>query len=287
MLKIYYSLIKPRMVFANALAVAGGFFLASKEHFSYNLFFAALVGISFVIAGGCVLNNYIDRDIDKIMDRTKTRALPMGAVSGQNVVIYGVSLTIFGIIILVLYTNILTLSLGLLGIFFYLVLYSWAKRHSSLGTLVGSIAGSVPPLAGYCVVTNSFDLGAIILFITLCLWQMPHFYSIAIYRFDDYTAASIPVLPVKKGIPAAKIQIVIYIMAFIIFGSALTAFGYAGYTYVAAVLILGFVWLEYGFAGFRASNDKPWARKMFIISLITITAMYVAMIVDSVIKIGK
>src|SRR6202040_4019316 len=114
----------------------------------------------------------------------------------------------------------------------YVVLYSFWKYRSSLATLVGSIAGAVPPVVGYCSVSNRFDTGAVLFFLILVLWQMPHFFSIAMYRLQDYSAAAIPVLPIKKGNHRTKVHMVFYILGFIMVAILLTVFGYTGYSYL-------------------------------------------------------
>ena len=118
-------------------------------------------------------------------------------------------LGLLGNFILFLYTNLLTVVVADIGFFVYVVLYSFWKCHTIYGTAIGSIAGAIPPVVGYCAVSNHFDIGALILFIMLVLWQMPHFFSIAMYHFNDYKAAEIPVLPVKKGALRTKIHMVL------------------------------------------------------------------------------
>jgi len=145
-----------------------------------------------------------------------------------------------------------------------------AKRRSVQGTIVGSIAGSAPIVAGYTAVTGQIDAAAIILFLVLTFWQMPHFYAIAIYRFNDYKAAKIPVLPVVKGMRATKVQIVAYIVAFIAATEALFFYGYTSYIYAIVMAIVGLVWLARGIAGFSVTNDGKWGRRVFFFSLITL-----------------
>jgi protoheme IX farnesyltransferase len=241
-----------------------------------------LIGLSFVIASACVFNNYIDRGIDEKMARTKNRALVRKLISPRSAIIYGTILGLIGTLILFLYTNPLATFLALTGFFFYVVVYGIWKRRSVYGTLVGSISGAVPPVVGYCAVSNNFDIGAIIFFIILVLWQMPHFYAIAIYRRNDYAEASIPVLPVKKGIYTTKMHMLLYIAAFIVASIALTIFGLTGYVYLVVMSLLGLKWLLLCTEGFRAEDDDLWARKMFKFSLIVITLLCLMIAVDVV-----
>ncbi len=163
-------------------------------------------------------------------------------------------------------------------------MYSIWKRRSVYGTIVGSVSGAVPIVAGYTSVTNNFDMGAFIIFMILVLWQMPHFYAIAIYRLKDYAAANIPVLPVKKGIFITKIHMLFYIIAFIIAVSLLTLYGFTGYIYLSVALALGGGWLLLSIKGFKANDDAIWARKMFFFSLITITLLSVVISIDALVK---
>jgi protoheme IX farnesyltransferase len=264
----------------NALTAVGGFALASKGHINYWLFLATVVGLSLVIASACVFNNYIDRYADAKMKRTQNRALAKGLISIKMALSFAVVLGLLGISILALYTNLFAVFISLFGFFIYVVLYSLWKYRTSYATVIGSISGAVPPVIGYCAVSNSLDIGAILLFMIMVLWQMPHFYAIAMYRFDDYLAVSMPVLPVKKGPFLTKIQMLFYIIAFIVAALMLTVLGYTGYMYTIVAVLFGCTWLWLCIKGFKSNNDKIWARQMFVVSLVVITALCTALILS-------
>lgn len=283
--KNYYLLAKPGIIYGNAVTTIAGFLLASKGHFNSGLFLATLFGISLVIGSAAVFNNFIDRSIDGKMERTKKRALVAKTIPPANAIIYGIILGLIGFSLLFIFTNLLTVLLSLIGFFFYVVMYSMWKRRSVYGTIVGSISGAVPPVVGYCAVSNKFDAGAIIFFLILVLWQMPHFYAIAIFRLNDYANAGIPVLPVKAGIALTKIHMVLYIAAFIIMASLLTVFGYTGFVYLTLTLLLGLWWLIFAIKGFWTKNDALWARKMFGYSLMILTILSVTISIGSIVKI--
>lgn len=270
MIKTYFTLTKPGIIFGNAITAAGGFILASKAQIDPWLFLATLMGLSLLIASACVFNNYIDRNIDKMMERTKNRALARGLISLQKAITFAIFLGLFGILLLMLYTNLLTTIIALTGFFIYVVLYSLSKHRSSYATAIGSISGGIPPVVGYCAVANRFDMGAFLLFMIVALWQMPHFFAIAMYRIDDYVAASIPVLPVKKGIYVTKVHMLLYIIAFLIPVCMLTIWGYAGYAYLIVVGLLGLSWLLLCIKGFKNTNDRLFGRQMFRFSLVVI-----------------
>ena len=179
------------------------------------LLLATVIGLSLVVASGCVLNNCIDRDIDRHMERTRGRVTVTGQISLKAALAHGLVLGVAGFGLLWWRTNPLTTALAGFGYFVYVGLYSlWFKRRSQYGTLVGSLSGAMPPVVGYCAVSGQFDAGAASLLAIFCLWQMPHSYAIAIFRLKDYEAAGIPVLPVARGIAVTKIHIVLYILAF-------------------------------------------------------------------------
>ena len=271
LIKNYYSLTKPGIIYGNGITVIGGFLLASKGMVDIGLLFFTLIGISLVIASGCVLNNYIDRDIDAKMERTKKRALVLKLVPEFHALIYAILLGFLGIKILVLFTNILTVLIALFGFFFYVVVYSlFAKRHNSYGTLIGSISGAVPPVVGYVAVSGTLDAGAIILFLILTLWQMPHSYAIAIYRLKDYTNAHIPVLPVSSGIQTTKVHMLLYIILFLFASLLLTIYGYTGTYYAVIMAVVSLLWLLMGVLGFSAKDEHKWARNMFTYSILVI-----------------
>jgi protoheme IX farnesyltransferase len=269
----YYLLTKPGIILGNLITLAAGFLLASKDRVDPWLFLATLMGLAFIIASACVFNNYIDRQVDRKMERTKHRPLAAGLISGTNAIIFAIALGVIGNLILFLYTNLLTVLVAGIGFFVYVVLYSIWKCHTIYGTAIGSIAGAIPPVVGYCAASNHFDAGAMILFMMLVLWQMPHFFAIAMYHFEDYAAANIPVLPVIKGSLRTKVHMVLYIVGFILTAALLTFFNYTGYLYLTVTITLSLLWLALCLQGFKSHNDQQWGRLMFQLSLVIITAI--------------
>ncbi len=274
-LKTYYQLTKPGIIYGNILNALAGFFLASRWQFEFGLLATTLGGMALVIASSCVFNNYIDRGIDAKMARTNKRALVSGKVSGLAAIIYASCLGVAGFAVLARFTNLLTVGLGVLAVFTYVVLYGVSKRQSVHGTVVGSVAGALPPVAAYSSVTNHLDSGAFILFFIYVFWQMPHFYAIGMYRLKDYKAAGLPILSVKKGLRASKVYVLIYTVAFVITSLLLTSFGYTGYIYLVVMAGIGLYWLYRGLTGFEAGNDDRWARQMFGTSLIVVMVLAV------------
>ena len=280
-IKNYVLVAKPGIIFGNLISAAAGFFLASKGRVDSSVLLATLSGISLVVASGGVFNNCVDRKIDRIMIRTRHRALAQGLISLQSAVAYATLLGLAGLALLSASTNLLAVAIVLAGLVIYVGVYSlYLKRHSVYAALIGSLAGATPPLAGYCAVTGSFDLGAMILLAVFSLWQLPHCYAIAVFRLDDYHAASIPVLPVRKGAVAAKKHMVGYILAFMAATLMLTFAGYTGYSTLAVATVLCLSWLYMAWWGYKAKDERLWAKKLFIFSILTIFLLSVMMSID-------
>lgn len=276
--KAYWSLTKPRVMLANGLTAAAGYLLASGHfgHFYAWRFIALAAGSTLIIAAACALNNYLDRDIDARMERTKSRVTVTGEVGKSGASIFSAILLALGLVILALWTNWLVVGIGLFGFIDYVWLYgALAKRRSVHGTLVGSISGAIPVLAGYCAVASKIDAGAVLVFLSLFFWQLPEFYSIAIYRRKEYAAAGLPVISVVKGVENTKIQIFIYTLLFVVSSLLLSAFGYTGWVYLAVMGLLGLYWLLIGWRGLKTRQNERWARQMFHFSMIVILAFCV------------
>ncbi|MFC0323445.1 heme o synthase [Gallibacterium melopsittaci] len=282
MVKSYLQVTKPGIIVGNLISVVGGFLLAAKGHLDHMLFIYTLIGVSLVVASGCAFNNLIDRDIDRKMERTKNRVLVKGLISVQAAFVLATVLGILGFVTLYFGANPLAMWLAVMGFMVYVFVYSlYMKRHSVYGTLIGSLSGAAPPVIGYCAVSNEFDAGALILLAIFSLWQMPHSYAIAIFRFKDYQTANIPVLPVVKGIAVAKHHIMLYIIAFMFAALMLSIGGYAGYKYLVVAMTVSLWWLCMALSGYKAeNNDHIWARKLFVFSIITIFTLNIMMSID-------
>lgn len=258
---------KPGIIRGNLLAAAAGFMLASGRDIEPARLLALLVGLGLIIGASCVANNYLDRSVDRKMERTHGRALVTGEISVKNASLYCLALLAAGSVVLGVFTNSLALWIAWAGVIFYVAVYGIVKRLSWLGTLVGSISGAIPPLAGYAAAAGKLEPAAWILFVILIAWQMPHFYAIAIYRLEDYKKAGIPVLPAVKGIPATKNQIFFFVQTYLFATLALSVLGYTGYVYFGVSSAIGIAWVVLAMRGLRTRNDDRWARGMFKYSL--------------------
>lgn len=276
--KNYYELTKPRLIYGNMVTTLGSFLYGLSGDLSLTKAIAACVGVGTIMGAGCVFNNLIDEDIDKLMERTKTRASARGLIDTDSGILFGTLLLATGIITLTLAKMGTALIFLMVGLFVYAGLYSlWYKRHSPHGTFVGAIAGAIPPLAGYVAASGKVDFQATTLFLILLFWQMPHAWSIAMYRKDDYAKAKIPVLPVIADAKTVKKQMFIYALLFGIAALLPYATGHANVFYGTVVLLLGAWWLYLIEYKLPATDEIATGRKLFRVSLIIIITIFVTL----------
>nr|WP_321270458.1 heme o synthase [Alcaligenes faecalis] len=283
MYRTYIELVKPGIVAGNLVSLAGGYLLASRGTVDVSHGALVIFGAALVIGSGCAVNNVIDRDIDRLMMRTHERPMATGRISITSALTFATMLAIVGFMLLYVGTRqIEPLALMLLGYIVYVGLYSlFLKRRSVHSTLVGSISGAIPPVVGYCSVHGTIDTAAVALFVIFGIWQMPHSYAIAMFRWKDYEAACIPLLPLVKGRHHAKKHIAWYIAAFLVAALSLVVLGVVGNLYMSLVLLSGLYWLKTAMDGFSARDDAGWARRVFAVSIGVVALISVAMAIDA------
>lgn len=278
------AIVKIGIVNSNLITTFTGLWLAlhfTGKGFLSNLHivFFALIGSALVIAGSCALNNFIDRDIDHLMERTKNRPTVSGSVEPKRVLWFGILLVAIGTLSLLM-TTVTAAIIGLVGVVTYVFLYTmWSKRSNTFNTVIGSISGAVPPVIGWTAVDDSFHIVPIILFLLMFLWQPPHFLALAMKRCEEYRAAGIPMLPVVHGFEVTKRQIVIWIVALLPLPFYLFSLG-VPFLVIATLLNVG--WLALGLAGFKMKDDMKWAKWMFIYSLNYLTILFVTMVIVTI-----
>lgn len=274
--KVLFETIKIGIVKSNLIAVFAG--LSMALYVNGLSFFdmighiaLVLVGSSLVIGAAGVFNNIYDRNIDGIMDRTKNRPTVSGIVDTRIGMTLGIWIALGGLIALYLVSP-LTAFFGLLGLFLYVVPYTmWTKRRTVYNTEVGSLSGAMPPLIGWAAISSDiWHPGALALFLLMVIWQMPHFYAIAIRRMEEYRAANIPMLPVVKGIRRTYLQMNVYLVLLFLCSFLFWSFN----PIIAATnALLSMGWLILSIHGYRRKPEDKWARSMFIFSLNHITVL--------------
>jgi heme o synthase len=278
----FLALTKVGIVMSNMITAFAGMFLAAyymdiQLISNIHLVIFGLLGSALVMAGGCSLNNYIDRDIDHLMERTNERPTVTGKIPDNQVLLFGLALSALGLLFLFL-ASFSAGVLGLIGLIFYVVIYTmWTKRTTSLNTIVGSVSGAVPPLIGWAAIDAGLHPVAWVLFLIMFIWQPPHFFALAMKRCEEYRKAGIPMLPVVAGFAVTKRQMVFYVAALIPISLLLSPTFGPVYTSIAAILGVG--WLALGIAGFFMKDDIKWARLMFVYSLNYLTIIFILMVV--------
>ena len=282
----YSELTKPRIAFLLVLIAAAGFYLGSDHGFDWILFVNAMLGITFLAFGSATLNQFIERNIDGLMERTANRPLPAGKLSGSEALAFGILLCLGAEIYLAFFVNWLTAVLGLVVIVGYVLLYTPLKTRTSASTAIGALPGALPPLMGFTAAADHISLGAWVMFAMLFLWQFPHFLAIAWMYREQYAKAGILMLPVVE--PAGKItarQIVIFTVLLIpvslapFFIRDAAGNQMAGWFYLSGAIILG-SWFLY--ASIQAARTKtiPQARKLLLVSVLYLPLIFALLVFD-------
>jgi protoheme IX farnesyltransferase len=223
---------------------------------------------------------WYDRDIDGVMERTRSRPIPAGRIPPEESIAFGVVLSLAATMLMGLALNWLAAGLLALAIAFYVVVYTiWLKRRTPQNIVIGGAAGAFPPMIGWAAATGDVGLGAAVMFAIVFMWTPPHFWALALYREGDYAKAGVPMLPVVAGPAATKTQMLIYTLLLLPLAPLPTALGLAGWVYGGAALLLGFV-----FAGFawqvRRGPGEDGARPMFAFSILYLFLLFALLIAD-------
>jgi len=279
LLRDLVALCKPGITRMNVLMVAGGLALAGTNP-GWVVIVGVLVGSSLAIAAANVLNQYLERDGDKLMARTAVRPLPTGRMEPELALHFGRGLAFASLAVLAIFVNPLTAGLALFAMISYVLVYTPLKRLTPLAVVIGAVPGAIPPLMGWTAATNSIDAPGIALFGILLAWQIPHFLAISLFRFDDYKRAGIKTVPVVRGEAVAVWQAIAWSVALLAVSVSLVPLRIAGPVYGVIALLLGLWYLGYSLLGLRRKPDGTWARRYFFASLLYLPAITLALAVD-------
>lgn len=239
-----------------------------------------LLGTVLSVAGANTLNQYLEREGDKLMRRTRTRPLPAGRMSPWAALVFGLFLSVASVAVLLAFVNGLSAALAAFAIVSYVLIYTPMKRISTQALLVGAIPGAIPPLLGWAIVTGEIGAPGVALFLILLVWQLPHFLAISIYRRRDYADAGIHVVPNVRGLDNAKVQSLIYSLLLVATSLILVPLRVAGFFYFVAVAVLGAWFFVLSMRGFEPGADNRWARRFFFASLVYLPALTLALVLD-------
>ncbi|MCH2108855.1 MAG: heme o synthase [Polyangiaceae bacterium] len=260
------ELCKPGITRLVLVTTACGFLAAPGPLQTFE-FFSTLVGTALVVAGANALNMFLERDVDRFMRRTRTRPLPTGRLSPDEVLAFGMAVALVGLVILATTVSTAAVALALLALISYVLLYTPLKQLSSTAVYVGALPGALPPAIGYAAVTGTLDSAGLCLFLILLVWQIPHFLAISLFRKSEYAAAGHQVMPVEKGESYTRKATLISAVVLLLTTLLPVAMGIAGWFYGALALLTGVPFVAWAARGLRASADEAWAKKLFFASL--------------------
>jgi len=280
-----YELAKPKVVGLIVFTALVGMLLATPPSaFDGELVFFALLGIALASAAGAAINHLLDERYDELMERTHGRPLPTRRVNNREVMIVALSWAALSMGILIWQVNVLTAALTFLALIGYAVIYTVYLKHNTPQNIVwGGAAGAAPPLLGWTAMTGQVTIEGLILFLIVFLWTPPHFWPLAIRRVEEYRRAGIPMLPVVKGIPHTKYQILLYTMILVAVSILPTTVGMSGLIYMASATLLGAIFLYYAWKLYRDPEHGP-AMRTFGYSILYLNLLFTALLVDHYIR---
>jgi len=236
--------------------------------------------IGLCAGSAAAINHLVDRRIDSIMSRTKNRPVAHGRISVTQALWFAIILGVFGLAVLTYFVNTLTAILTFITIIGYAGIYTgYLKRATPQNIVIGGLAGAAPPLLGWTAVSNQLDPQALLLVLIIFTWTPPHFWALAIYRFEDYKHAEIPMLPVTHGIYYTKLNVLLYTVLLLVVSILPFAVGMSGWTYLIGALLLGIRFLYWAFILYR-SEQAIIAMRTFRFSIIYLMLLFVFLLVD-------
>jgi protoheme IX farnesyltransferase len=281
-LSSYIGLMKPHVTTLLLGTTLAAMALAGKGLPPVSVTIATLIGGAFAAGSANAINCYYDRDIDKLMSRTKSRALPAGRISDTHALIFGIVIGILSFAILAIFANVLAASLAVSAILFYVLVYTmWLKRTTAQNIVIGGAAGAVPVLVGWAAATGTVGWPAFWMFVIIFMWTPPHFWALSLVLKKDYARAGVPMLPVVKGEGETYRQIVLYTVLLVASTLSLFVIHALGVIYLSAALLLGggMIYLAIRLMQVRTLKE---ARTVFWFSNYYLALLFAAMVVDHI-----
>ena len=280
LLKSYYQLCKPNVVYMMLICALVGMLLAEDSVSSYSYITISLVGIALCASSAAAINQVIDRRTDASMTRTDQRPLPKGELSPTHASIFAIIIGLAGSLVLYFFVNTLTMVLTIASLIGYAFIYTvYLKRATPQNIVIGGLAGAAPPLLGWSSISNNVDPHALLLVLIIFVWTPPHFWALAIYRKEEYAKESIPMLPVTHGVVFTKLQIVLYTIILFIVSVLPYIVLMSGVIYLFSALILSSLFL-YSSIKLYFSSDEVDAMRTFQFSIYYIFLIFLALLVD-------
>ncbi len=277
--KDFFSLLKPRVMFLVVFSSLAGLLVApTKMH----PLIASIAIICIMLGSGAaaVLNMWYDSDIDAIMERTKLRPLPRGAISRETAFHFGISLAVISVLIMGLVVNILSACLLAFSIFFYVVIYTiWLKRSTTSNIVIGGAAGAIPPVIGWAAASNNITYESLSLFLIIFLWTPPHFWALSLKIMDEYKKVKVPMLPVVKGVLHTQKQILFYSILMVISTYLPYFLGLNGIIYLSSTTILNIIFIYLSYKIYKSDSPKIYMA-LFSYSIIYLFLLLSIIVID-------
>jgi protoheme IX farnesyltransferase len=278
----FFTLTKPVVVLLLLVTTYAGLVVGGKAWPSLQLTFWTMLGGYLAAGGSSALNQYIDRDLDKNMQRTQKRPLPAGRMAPAEGLAFGLALSVLSFYIFAGFVNLLAAFLSLAGIFYYVVLYSILLKKTTVQNIViGGGAGAIPPLVGWAAATGSLNVPALFLFAIIFMWTPPHFWALALVRRNDYARAGVPMLPVVRGERETRWQILIYTLELVAVSLLLPVFRFTGTIYLVSALALGGSLIYTAWKVWKVPGNKV-AWRMYRWSSMYLAFIFLALMLDAV-----
>ncbi len=277
----YYNLCKPKVVYLIVFTAIVGMLLSTPGALPLDTFIAACLGIGLASASGAALNHWVDQRIDVLMERTSNRPLPQGELTSRQALIFALSLAVIAMVILLVWTNLLTALLTLTSLVGYAVVYTmFLKRSTPQNIVLGGAAGAAPPLLGWAAMTGEVNAEALLLFLIIFVWTPPHFWALAIKRKDEYARAGLPMLPVTHGVPFTKVHIVLYTLLLLAVSFMPFVIHMTSLIYFAGALALGLGFLYHTLKLYKTGESDEHAMKTFSYSIFYLSALFGFLLID-------
>ena len=279
-LRQFYQLTKPRVVALIVFCAVIGMFLATPGMVPPGLLVAATVGIWLVAGAAAAVNCLVEQKIDALMTRTRSRPLPQGELTSLQTLVFAGAVGGAGLWVLYNFVNPLTMWLTFGTFVGYAVVYTvLLKPHTPQNIVIGGASGAMPPVLGWAAVAGQITPEALLLFLIIFAWTPPHFWSLALYRADDYARAGLPMLPVTHGRKFTVLHVLLYTLILLACSLFPFAYGMSGWIYLVAAVILGAMFIRYAVRLYVAYSDAL-ARRTFRFSIGYLAALFAALLVD-------
>ena len=287
--KAYVALTKPRIIMLLLFTALGGIFLATGyigASLDLAVMLVVLVAGALASAGANALNQWLDKDIDEAMSRTRSRPVVVGAIPNSHAIAFGVGTNIIAFAMFAAFVNWQSAVLTLLATLIYVFVYTIGlKRTSTQNIVIGGAAGAIPPAVGWVAVTGSLDLPAIYLFAIVFFWTPPHFWALSLLLKDDYARANVPMLPVVAGVDATKKSILLYTVLMLALTTMFALTGAVGLIYLLSAVTLGILFIYYAWRLIRRPEIEG-AKPLYLYSLLYLALLFLAIIADSLYKVS-